>query len=169
MVQSMAARWVTRRYHNTSSVSDMVPSLDWRSLEQKRVDSRLPIIYKIRYHLVAIEEEFCLKRDNERREHQYRQLRADKDYTRFSFFPRTVIRWDQLPGHICLAKSLDTFKTQVAKIEHSRLNLKNIFYLFVSLHLFFLMSFSILSAPAHLFHSSPIVSVLHSTGDNSQS
>ena len=77
---------MTGRYHNTSSVSDM---LDWRSLEQRRVDSRLSMLYKIRHHLVAIDEEFCLKRGAGRREHQYLQLRADKDYTHFSFYPRT--------------------------------------------------------------------------------
>ena len=48
MVQRRAARWVTGRYHNTSSVSDMLRSLDWRSLEQRRVDSSLTILYKIR-------------------------------------------------------------------------------------------------------------------------
>ena len=43
------------------------------------------------------------------------------------------------------------------------------FYLFVFLHLSFLLSFSILSVPTHLFHSSPIFSVSHSTGENPQS
>ena len=33
MVQRRAERWVTGMYHNTSSVSDMLRSLDWRSLE----------------------------------------------------------------------------------------------------------------------------------------
>ena len=122
MVQRRAARWVTERYHNTSSVSDMLRSLDWRSLEQRRVDSRLSMLFKIRHHLVAIDDESCLKRGIGRRERQYRQLRVEKDYTRFSFFPRAVIQWNQLQSHICLAESLDTFKTQVAKIEHSRLN-----------------------------------------------
>ena len=92
MVQRRAARWVTGRYHNTSSVSDMLRGLDWRSLEQRRVDSRLTILYKIRNHLVAIDENLYLQRGTGRREYQYRQLRADKDYTRFSFFPRTVIQ-----------------------------------------------------------------------------
>ena len=91
-------------------------------LEQRRVDSRLSMLFKIRHHLVAIDDESCLKSGTGSWEHQYRQLRADKDYTRFSFFPRTVIQWNQLPSHICLAESLDTFKTQVTKIEHSRLN-----------------------------------------------
>ena len=121
MVQRRAARWVTGRYHNTSSVSDMLCGLDWRSLKQRRVDSRLTILYKIRNHLVAIDENLYLQRGTGLREYQYRQLRADKDYTRLSFFPRTVIQWNQLPSQICLAESLDSFKTQVARIEHSRL------------------------------------------------
>ena len=92
IVQRRAARWVIGRYHNTSSVSDMPCGLDLRSLEQRRVDSRLTILYKIRNHLVAIDENLYLQRGTGRREYQYRQLRADKDYTRFSFFPRTVIQ-----------------------------------------------------------------------------
>ena len=35
----------------------MLRSLDWRSLEQRRVDSRLTILYKIQNHLVAIDTE----------------------------------------------------------------------------------------------------------------
>ena len=83
MVQRRAARWVTGRYHNTPSVCDMLRSLDWRSLEQRRVDSRLTIFYKIRNHLVAIDKNSYLQRGTGRREYQCRQLRADKDYTRF--------------------------------------------------------------------------------------
>ena len=43
------------RYHNISSV-------DWQSLLQRRMDSRLFMLYKIRNHLVAIDEERYLKR-----------------------------------------------------------------------------------------------------------
>ena len=71
MVQRRAARWVTGRYHYTSSVSDMLRSLDWRSLEQRRGDSRLSMLFKIQHHLVAIDEESYLKRGAGRREHQY--------------------------------------------------------------------------------------------------
>ena len=39
MIQRRAARWVTGRYHNTSSVTDMLHSLDWRTLGQRLVDS----------------------------------------------------------------------------------------------------------------------------------
>ena len=121
MVQRRAARWVTNRYHNTSSVTDMLHDLEWRSLEQRRADSRLCMLYKIRNNLVAINEDDYLTRGSGRRKHQYHQLRADKDYTRFSFFPRTVVQWNQLPVDTCLAESLDSFKTQVLKTQHSRL------------------------------------------------
>ena len=53
-VQRRAARWVTGRYHNKSSVSDMIHHLGWRGLEQCRVDSRLCMLYKIRHGLVDI-------------------------------------------------------------------------------------------------------------------
>ena len=56
MVQRRAARWVTGRYHDTSGISDMLRGIDWRSLEQRRADSRLTILYKIRNHLAAIKD-----------------------------------------------------------------------------------------------------------------
>ena len=46
-VQRRAARWVTGRFHNMSSVSDMLSDLGWRDLNQRRVDSRLCMAYKI--------------------------------------------------------------------------------------------------------------------------
>ena len=39
MVQRRAARWVTNIYHDTSSVSDMLHILGWRSLEHRRATS----------------------------------------------------------------------------------------------------------------------------------
>ena len=53
-VQRRAARWVTGRFHNTSHVSDMLQHLGWRDLNQRSVDSRLCMLYKIRQGLVDI-------------------------------------------------------------------------------------------------------------------
>ena len=47
-VQRGAVRYVTNRYHNTSSVSNMIEHLYWRSL------SRLVMLYKISHELIAI-------------------------------------------------------------------------------------------------------------------
>jgi hypothetical protein len=54
MVQRRSARWVTGRYHNTSSVTDMLSDLEWRDLAQQRVDSRLTMMFKITRDLVDI-------------------------------------------------------------------------------------------------------------------
>ena len=53
-VQRMAARLVSNDYSLYSSVTDMLSNLRWRSLENRRTDTRLVMFYKIVYGLVAI-------------------------------------------------------------------------------------------------------------------
>ena len=53
-VQRRAARWVTRDYRYTSSVSAMLRDLNWHTLDQRRIDSRLVLLYNITYDLVTI-------------------------------------------------------------------------------------------------------------------
>jgi hypothetical protein len=49
MVQRRAARFVTNRYHNKSSVNDMLGNLKWQTLEEKRTNyARLTMLYKIK-------------------------------------------------------------------------------------------------------------------------
>ena len=54
MVQRRAARYVTNRFHNTSSVSDLLQDLNWPTLQQRRLRTRLIFFYKIIHNLVAI-------------------------------------------------------------------------------------------------------------------
>ena len=53
-VQRRAARWVTNDYSSYSSVTQMINSLGWRSLEQRCADVRLIMFYKIVYGFVEI-------------------------------------------------------------------------------------------------------------------
>jgi hypothetical protein len=46
-VQRRAARFVTGRYHNTSSVSSMIDHLNWESFEQRRQKVRVIMLLKI--------------------------------------------------------------------------------------------------------------------------
>ena len=72
-------------------------------LEQRRVVSRLSMLYKIRNHLVAIAEEPYLKRSYlknapvESRQRLYTLLFLSCDCN---------VQWNQLPRHIYLAESL---------------------------------------------------------------
>ena len=54
IVQRWAARWVLGDYSPYSSVSDMLDKLGWRTLEQRRSDSRLVLFYKILHCYVAV-------------------------------------------------------------------------------------------------------------------
>ena len=51
MVQRRAVRWTLSNYDPKASVTDMLTNLGWRSLQQKRVDSRLSLLYKIAHNL----------------------------------------------------------------------------------------------------------------------
>jgi hypothetical protein len=55
-VQRRAARFVTNKYRNTSSVGNMLQHLEWRSLQDCRTDSRLNMFYKIVNNKVEIKK-----------------------------------------------------------------------------------------------------------------
>ena len=55
MVQRRAARWTLDNYTRKASVTEMLTHLGWRSLEQRRNDSRLCLFYKIIHGLVAVD------------------------------------------------------------------------------------------------------------------
>ena len=46
-VQRRASRWVTSRYSSYDSVTEMLTDLGWRSLENRRINARLAMFYKI--------------------------------------------------------------------------------------------------------------------------
>ena len=54
MVQHRAARYVTNRYHNTSSVTSILDHLEWETLESRRTKSQLIMFFKIVHGLVDI-------------------------------------------------------------------------------------------------------------------
>ena len=47
MIQRRSARYVTNRYHNTSSVETMLQQLKWPTLEERRKKARLTLLYKV--------------------------------------------------------------------------------------------------------------------------
>ena len=55
MIQRRAARWTLHNYSTYASVTEMLQSLSWRSLEQRRSDSQLCLFFKIIHGLVAID------------------------------------------------------------------------------------------------------------------
>jgi hypothetical protein len=54
-VQRRAARYVTNRYHNISSVSAMLNHLQLPTLEHRRNLNRITMLYKITNNLIAVD------------------------------------------------------------------------------------------------------------------
>ena len=120
-VQRRATRWVTRDYRYTSSVSAMLRDLNWRTIDQRRIDSRL--VLNVTYDLVAIPASDYLIRNTRlsSRIHPlaYRQITTLKDYYTYTYFPRTIIHWNVLPHHIPILPTLAQFSTAVCQVVHS--------------------------------------------------
>ena len=111
MVQRRAARYVCRRYHNTSSVTSMLQELGWESLEQRRAKLRLCLLYKSIHGLVAIPLDPHTT-INQRSQDRLTFLKphTQTNYFKFSFFPRTVHQWNHLPMSVVTAPSIVSFK-----------------------------------------------------------
>ena len=121
-VQRRAARYVHNSYYNTSSVTDMLQKLNWRSLQYRRRDARLCMLYKIHYNLIAIPAD-CLRlqQRHTRFSHQlaFHTLHGSGNYRKYAFFPRTIREWNLLPVNVIASQSIDCFRDRVSLIEYS--------------------------------------------------
>ena len=120
MVHRRAARFVTNRYHNTSSVTDMLTSLEWLSLENRRQHLQLSMFFKIIHHLVDINKEDYLTPapPRTRSPHNTRFLpySTRSDTLKFSFFPRCIPLWNRLPATVAAAHSLASLKSVLSPL-----------------------------------------------------
>ena len=114
-VQRRSARWATRDYQRTSSVPQMIKDLNWRTLEQRCIDSRLTLMYKITYDLVVIPAADYLIPNTRQSRHNhlraYRQIPTLKDYYKYTFFPRTIVHCNALPFYIPVLPTVAHFQS----------------------------------------------------------
>ena len=122
MIQRRAARWTLHNYSTYASVAEMLQSLSWRSLEQRRSDSRLCLFYKIIHGLVAIDLPPYVVHPLRilRNSHPlcFRQIQTTADYYKYSFYPLAIVQWNRLPSHIALLPTFDSFKRAVCAVDH---------------------------------------------------
>ena len=115
-VQRRAARFVLRRYHNTSSVKSMIDKLGWDSLQQRRKTSRLAMLFKILHEEVCVDAaKLQPAPPRQRRGHsqQIAQIQCRTLYRQQSFFPNTIRDWNDLTEKTATASTLDTFVSRV--------------------------------------------------------
>ena len=115
LVQRCGARFVTNNYDWKQSVSEMISTLGWESLENRRTNASLFMLYKLMNNEVAMDINEHLERSTSstRRNHnqQFYRVSTNTDAFKYSFFPRVVAHWNRLNSDIINSTSSNQFKT----------------------------------------------------------
>ena len=103
-VQRKTARFVCKNFQRTASVTDMINTLGWDTLESRREKARLKQLNKIIGGRVAIPHEEYLTPNNTRTRSisstKFKHYRARTLIFKNSFFPRTIPVWNRTPDSV---------------------------------------------------------------------
>ena len=114
MVQRRAARSVMNDYSRKSSVTAMMSKLKWDSLQSRRQDNKVTLLYKLVNGLVEAPDcKTSLRTTSVKtRGHQTKLFvpRSSTDAHRFSFIPSAIRLWNDLPASVASAADLTSFK-----------------------------------------------------------
>jgi hypothetical protein len=122
-VQRRAARFVMNKYGRDSSPSEMISTLGWETLAQRRKVARVTMMYKISTGQAAIPERTFLqpvtRRSRYHHSKAYHRPQGTKDCWVDSFFPNTIKDWNQLSEEIITSETTKQFKQAVTNHYNS--------------------------------------------------
>jgi hypothetical protein len=120
-VQRSAARYVMNNYSRESSVTTMLNSLGWESLQHRRAISKVSMMYRIVNHLIDIPDSQLIPSHTTTRGHSQRFFlpRTRTALLTGSFFPDTIRLWNSLPQKVVESPTLDVFKSRVCGVSFS--------------------------------------------------
>ena len=102
IVKRWSVRWVLRRYDRGESVTEMLQVLNWETLERRRSNARLCYLFKQVNDLIYGEKELLqpvIHNCNTRYfEHSYWLPPCSCDCYKYSFYPRSIKQWNNLPS-----------------------------------------------------------------------
>ena len=108
--------------YTKGSSSSMLQYLGWNSLENRRTQSGLVMMYKIVHGLVAIPATpYLLPVLHDTRGHSSKFLvpSARVNAYRFSYFPVTIMSWNSLSAHVVRSPSVQSFKARLTKLDQA--------------------------------------------------
>ena len=111
MLQRRAARFVCNKYNKNTSVTNLLYSLGWPSLETRRSYLKLSLTYKILNNLITIPSHNFRPVSYHTCGHEYRfqHLQCNCDSYRYSFFPSAIRLWNSLPLDIASCTDFNDF------------------------------------------------------------
>ena len=123
-VQRRAARFVCNSYFNKSSVTNMINTIGWPTLQHRRTVQRLCMLYKMSNHFIAIPAteylQPAIRLTRGMHVQSYIRIQATVNYYSFSFFPRTVAQWNALPLNAISASTPDTFRGVINPLDFTQ-------------------------------------------------
>ena len=114
MIQRSAARLCFNNYSREVSVTRMIENLDWFSVDDYRLITRLKMMFRITHNLVDIDHGNHLTKPTRqtRQTHPFSYIQAQTSSTVYanSFFPWTIPHWNSLPNELLDITDYDSFK-----------------------------------------------------------
>ena len=116
-VQRRAARFVCGDFDRQSSVTEMLGSLGWQSLENRRREARLVMLFKVVHGLVAVplegHVEKSVSRTRAKNSERLKVYAPATDIFKTSFIPKTIKDWNNLPDSAVQSATVDIFKNEI--------------------------------------------------------
>ncbi len=117
-IQRSAARVVKNEYRRGPeiSITALIEELGWDSLQERRKNARLCMLYKAANGVVALPQEYLITQDKRTRggnSSNFKHIRAKKKQSEQSFVVRTIPEWNGLPVDSKGAPTLETFKARL--------------------------------------------------------
>ena len=113
-VQKTAARFVFRDYQRSTSATGLVSQLGWDKLHTRRLLAQSTMLFKIHHQLVNICLPHLITKATyiSRRDHTLKLSVpvATIDSYKYSFYPRTIRIWNQLPATAVTAPTVAAFQ-----------------------------------------------------------
>ena len=123
MVQCRCVQYVTNRYRNISSVTDMLEELNRESLESRRTKIQLTLLYKIMNGMVDIPTSPYVTQASARTRSSHtmklRRISSRTDAYKYSLFPPTTPFWNSLPASIAETPELVSSKRELSTLIFS--------------------------------------------------
>ena len=123
MVQCRAIRWTLNNYSPHSSATEMQHELGWSSLEQRRCNARLVMLYKIINGHIAIPLPSYFQQLTRITRHSHPialcQIHTFFNIYKYSFYPLAVVQWNRLSTNVVVLPTLEQFREAVRSLDHS--------------------------------------------------
>lgn len=119
-IQKRAARFVSGNYDFSIRSSEICRNLGWPLLEDRRKYLRLTLFFNILNGRTGIEKERYLKEPSyvsPRTDHhlKVREYRCRINLFKYSFFPRTIHEWNNLPADV-ISSTPSSFSTALKNL-----------------------------------------------------